>query len=81
MSRTERYPRARIISTWNAAENQDMIAINKVMGFDVTAHSTYWFKELDPCSSVRSGTSADEPGARVMRTVRAVVSRDAAKVE
>ncbi|MGP0029010.1 MAG: GNAT family N-acetyltransferase [Acidimicrobiales bacterium] len=42
----EAYPAARIINTWNAAENAHMIAINEAMGFVVTARSTYWRKAL-----------------------------------
>jgi len=40
------YPRARTISTWNAAENEHMIAINEAMGFVKVARSTYWRKAL-----------------------------------
>ena len=40
------YPQAKTISTWNAVENEHMIAINDAMGFVVTAHSTIWLKSL-----------------------------------
>ncbi len=40
------FPQAQTISTWNAAENEHMIAINEAMGFEVTAHSTYWLTTL-----------------------------------
>jgi GNAT superfamily N-acetyltransferase len=39
-------PSVRSISTWNAAENDHMIAINDEMGFELVAHSTYWLKNL-----------------------------------
>ncbi|HEY1829537.1 MAG TPA: GNAT family N-acetyltransferase [Acidimicrobiales bacterium] len=42
----DRYPAARRLSTWNAAENEPMIAVNDEMGFEVTAHSTTWMKAL-----------------------------------
>jgi len=42
------YPAVRMISTWNAAENQHMIAVNEALGFEVVAHSTFWTKELAP---------------------------------
>jgi GNAT superfamily N-acetyltransferase len=40
------FPRARSISTWNAAENEPMIAVNDDMGFEVVARSNYWLKTL-----------------------------------
>jgi GNAT superfamily N-acetyltransferase len=40
------YPAVRTISTWNAAENEHMIAVNDAMGFQVVAHSTSWLKKL-----------------------------------
>jgi GNAT superfamily N-acetyltransferase len=40
------YPGVRALSTWNAGDNEHMIAINEAMGFDVVAHSTYWLKKL-----------------------------------
>jgi GNAT superfamily N-acetyltransferase len=42
----EAYPQARTVSSWNAAENEHMIAINDAMGYDVVARSTYWLKSL-----------------------------------
>jgi GNAT superfamily N-acetyltransferase len=45
------YPAIRRISTWNAAENTYMIAVNDAMGFEVVAHSTFWTKELGATSS------------------------------
>ena len=42
----ERHPAVRSVSTWNAAENEHMIAVNDAMGFEVLAHSVYWRKEL-----------------------------------
>jgi GNAT superfamily N-acetyltransferase len=41
-----RYPAARYVNTWNAQENGPMIAVNDAMGFEVSAHSTTWMKEL-----------------------------------
>ena len=40
----ERYPAVRSISTWNAAENEHMIAVNDAIGFEVAAHSVYWLQ-------------------------------------
>jgi GNAT superfamily N-acetyltransferase len=37
---------ARTISTWNAAENAPMIAVNDEMGFEVVALSNHWIKKL-----------------------------------
>jgi hypothetical protein len=34
------------VSTWNAAENVPMIAVNDEMGFEVAARSNYWLKHL-----------------------------------
>jgi GNAT superfamily N-acetyltransferase len=46
------YPAVRTISTWNAAENHHMIAVNRAIGFQVVAHSTFWLKKLaDPVVS------------------------------
>jgi GNAT superfamily N-acetyltransferase len=42
----ERHPAVRTINTWNAVENEHMIAVNDAMGFEVVAHSTLWRKEL-----------------------------------
>jgi GNAT superfamily N-acetyltransferase len=42
----ERHPGVRAINTWNAAENEHMIAVNDAMGFEVVALSNYWLKEL-----------------------------------
>jgi GNAT superfamily N-acetyltransferase len=41
-----RLPAARTVSTWNAAENAPMIAVNDEMGFEVASHSNYWLKSL-----------------------------------
>jgi hypothetical protein len=43
---TAAYPAIRTISTWNAADNEHMIAVNDALGFEVVAHSTYWSKQL-----------------------------------
>jgi GNAT superfamily N-acetyltransferase len=43
---TAAYPGIRTISTWNAAENVHMIAVNEALGFEVVAHSTFWTKSL-----------------------------------
>ncbi len=43
----ENFPEATSISTWNAADNQHMIAINEVMGFKLVSNSTYWLKKLE----------------------------------
>jgi GNAT superfamily N-acetyltransferase len=40
------YPDIRTISTWNAAENEHMIAVNEALGFEVVAHSTFWTTSL-----------------------------------
>ena len=44
----ERHPGVRSISTWNAAENAPMIAVNDEMGFRVVAHAAYWLREIGP---------------------------------
>jgi GNAT superfamily N-acetyltransferase len=41
-----RFAAARSLSTWNAAENAPMIAVNDEMGFEVVARSNYWLKKL-----------------------------------
>jgi GNAT superfamily N-acetyltransferase len=38
----------RTISTWNAEDNEHMIAVNEAMGFEVVAYSTSWLKKLTP---------------------------------
>jgi GNAT superfamily N-acetyltransferase len=40
------HPAVRTVSTWNADDNEHMIAVNDAMGFEVVAHSTYWLKKL-----------------------------------
>jgi GNAT superfamily N-acetyltransferase len=45
------HPAVRTISTWNAAENHHMIAVNDAMGFQVVAHSTFWLKTLAASAS------------------------------
>jgi GNAT superfamily N-acetyltransferase len=45
------HPGVRRISTWNAAENQPMIAVNDEMGHVVAANSVYWLKKLDGLSA------------------------------
>jgi GNAT superfamily N-acetyltransferase len=40
------YPQARSVSTWNAAENAHMIAVNEEIGFAVVALSNSWLKLL-----------------------------------
>jgi len=42
----EQHPDVRSISTWNAAENAPMIAVNDEMGFEVAATGTFWQKHL-----------------------------------
>ena len=42
----EWHPAVRAINTWNAADNEHMIAVNDAMGFEVVAHSTAWRKDL-----------------------------------
>jgi GNAT superfamily N-acetyltransferase len=44
----EAHPAVRTINTWNAAENEHMIAVNEAMGFEIVAHSTAWLKKLAP---------------------------------
>jgi GNAT superfamily N-acetyltransferase len=44
---TEWHPAVRAINTWNAADNEHMIAVNDAMGFEVVAHATFWRKELE----------------------------------
>jgi GNAT superfamily N-acetyltransferase len=44
------HPDVRCISTWNAVENEHMIAVNEEMGFTVVATSVYWLKKLDGSS-------------------------------
>jgi GNAT superfamily N-acetyltransferase len=39
-------PSTRSLSTWNAGENEHMIAINEKMGFEVVSNSVYWLKKL-----------------------------------
>jgi GNAT superfamily N-acetyltransferase len=46
MALEREFPSARTLSTWNAAENAPMIAVNEEMGFEVVAHSTNWLKKL-----------------------------------
>jgi GNAT superfamily N-acetyltransferase len=40
------HPAVRTINTWNATDNEHMIAVNDAMGFEVVAHSTFWRKDL-----------------------------------
>jgi hypothetical protein len=40
------YPQARTVSTWNAAENAHMIAVNEAIGFTVTAVSNSWLRQI-----------------------------------
>ncbi len=40
------HPEVRRICTWNAVENEPMIAVNEEMGFELTALSNYWLKKL-----------------------------------
>jgi GNAT superfamily N-acetyltransferase len=42
----DRHPEARVVNTWNDAENTHMIAVNEEIGFRVHAHSAYWHKHL-----------------------------------
>lgn len=41
-----RHPAVRTVSTWNAADNEHMIAVNEEMGFAAVSHSTNWLKKL-----------------------------------
>jgi hypothetical protein len=36
------------ISTWNAQDNEPMIAVNEEMGFVVQSMSVYWLKTMGP---------------------------------
>jgi GNAT superfamily N-acetyltransferase len=49
----ERHPAVRLISTWNAAENAPMIAVNEELGFGVRAHAASWHRQI-PFPSPRS---------------------------
>lgn len=40
------YPQTCTVSTWNAAENAPMIAVNEEMGFEVAAVSNSWLKRI-----------------------------------
>lgn len=40
------YPDAESIQTYNAAENEHMIAVNEVLGFRAVERSTHWQLEL-----------------------------------
>ncbi len=42
----DRHPGVRAISTWNAADNAPMIAVNEEMGFEVLSTSVYWRKGM-----------------------------------
>jgi GNAT superfamily N-acetyltransferase len=42
----QRFAAARRVSTWNAAENAPMIAVNADMGFEVVSRSNYWLKKV-----------------------------------
>jgi GNAT superfamily N-acetyltransferase len=42
----EWHPAVRAVNTWNAADNEHMIAVNDAMGFEVVAHATFWRKDL-----------------------------------
>jgi hypothetical protein len=42
----EQHHAVRAINTWNAADNEHMIAVNEDLGFQVVAHSTLWRKQL-----------------------------------
>ncbi len=42
----EWHPGVRAISTWNAADNAPMIAVNDEMGFEVVSNSVYWLKGI-----------------------------------
>ncbi len=42
----EWHPGVRAISTWNAADNAPMIAVNEEMGFEVVSNSVYWLKGI-----------------------------------
>lgn len=40
------HPRVRIVRTWNADDNGPMLAVNRTLGCEVTAHMLEWQKEL-----------------------------------
>jgi GNAT superfamily N-acetyltransferase len=42
----QRFAAARRVSTWNAAENAPMIAVNDEMGFEVVSRANHWLKSL-----------------------------------
>jgi GNAT superfamily N-acetyltransferase len=42
----ERHPAVRTVSTWNAAENRHMIAVNEAIGFEVVARAVTWSRQL-----------------------------------
>jgi GNAT superfamily N-acetyltransferase len=46
----ERFPRTTSISTFNAAVNAHMIAINEEIGFEVISTAVYWLKKLGPAT-------------------------------
>lgn len=46
----EAFPAVRTVSTWNAAMNQHMIAINDELGFEVVANSAYWLTDIERLS-------------------------------
>jgi RimJ/RimL family protein N-acetyltransferase len=41
------HPGVRRINTWNAVENEPMIAVNEAMGFELTATSNYWLRRIE----------------------------------
>ena len=46
----DQYPAVRLVSTWNAEENQPMIAVNDDLGFTVRSRSTEWHRPIAPRS-------------------------------
>ena len=42
----EKWPRARSVLTWNASENQHMLAINTALGFRPAGYEGEWQKRL-----------------------------------
>jgi GNAT superfamily N-acetyltransferase len=69
----QRFPAARRLNTWNAAENAPMIAVNDEMGFEVVSRSNCWLKRVGPGVTNRGsagppGPGGDRPGRPADRT-------------
>ena len=72
----QRFPTARSVSTWNAAENAPMIAVNDEMGFEVVSRSNYWLKKL---RAERGGGESSTATATAAATATAVLSYESRK--